>query len=182
MGRAVSKRRHKKKSLPVRVGEMATKERRCQNGGVISEVIDRDLSGKVFMKRHRASCECVLDDLLRRLTISEPEYETGMKFRWAYLKHVFKVKVCDGGYNPFLNEGCNGDAESNMNAMCEADKLLHGAYGVLSDAQRSIVIAVCGHDEWPGTTARARTLHRGLEKLFDLWSRGKKSFSKMQNV
>src|ERR1700733_188615 len=100
--RPMSKRQRKKKTLSVRIGELATKERRSQNGGVTIEVIDRDASDKIYMKRHRAYAECVLDDCLRRGAVSEAEYEAGMKFRCAYLKYVFKIKISDN-LNPYLN-------------------------------------------------------------------------------
>jgi hypothetical protein len=46
----MAKRQHKKKRpmAVVRIGELATPERCRQQGGVMTEVVDRDASGKAY--------------------------------------------------------------------------------------------------------------------------------------
>lgn len=159
----MAKTRRKKKSLPARMGEQATMERRQHAGGVISEVVDRDLRGNPFMKRDRAVAECVLDAYLLRRVITLHEYEAGLKFRRAYLRAVYRVRVEDplgtGVYDP----------EMALLIVPISEQVLRDAYAVLSEAQKRIVINVCGADEWAHGSARLATLHRALEKLTDLW-------------
>jgi len=163
----MSKRR-KKKDLPIRLGELATKERRHQNGGIETEVIDRNLSGAAYIKRHRAYAECVLDSYFRREYLSQAEFQAGMKFRDVYLRHVCGVKVSDNT-NPFINESGGSDIEFAMMAGFESERILRAAYNVLSEKQRTIVRSVCGHDERASESKKIETLQRGLRKLAALW-------------
>src|SRR6202044_1104230 len=73
-----------RKSHPIKIGAIPTKERRRQNGGVFSEVIDRDANGKVFMKRYRAVWECPLDVYRDQKVINDREYRAGLRFHEAY--------------------------------------------------------------------------------------------------
>ncbi len=165
----MSKRRYKKKAISIRVGELATKERRRQHGGVRTEIVDRSVDNKAIVKRHRAIAECTLDRYFLRELISEAEYEAGMKFRHAYLRAVLRIKVDDVGV------GAHGDLEMSALMVIKSEKLLREAYGVLSLAQQTVIIAVCGFDEWAGGAYRLETFHRGLEKLIDLWKLADKS-------
>jgi len=160
------KRRPNKKDIPIRQGETVTRERRRQNGGVISEIMERDNSGKAYIKRQRACAECVLDYYLSRGKISAPEYEAAMKFRKAYLRAVLRVKVEDNG------AGAHGDPEMAMLIIAESERRLRQAYAVLSPSQKTVVISVCGHDDWVGDTYRFETFHRALARLIDLWPIG----------
>ena len=159
----MAKRRRKKVSLPARLGEQATMERRRQLGGVVAEVIDRDLRGNPFMKRDRARCECVLDDYLYRLLLTLSEHEAGMKFRCAYLRGVCRVMVDDPG------TGGEYDPEMAMLIVPISEEILREAYKVLTKAQKEIMIRVCGHGEWAGGTDKLETLRRALERLVTLW-------------
>jgi hypothetical protein len=159
-------RKYRKKALPVRFGETATKERKGQQGGVVTEVIDRDLSGKALIKRQRALEECSLDAYLRRGIIGSEEHMVGLRFRHAYLRAVLKVQVDD------IGGGSQGDPEMSALVVLKAERLLKEAYKVLSIAQRDIIITVCGYGDWAGGSYKLETLHRGLEKLVDLWRVG----------
>lgn len=157
------KNRHKGRILTVRMGEKPTPERRRQNGGVISEIVDRGAGDRILVKRYRAVWECPLDVYLDREVITEPEYRAGQKFRNAYFRAVLGIKVDD------IGTGNEGDREMAMLSPIYSDRLLCDAYEALSPKQKAIVVSVCGHDEVAGETARLKTLHRGLEKLCDVW-------------
>lgn len=159
----MSKRRHKKKPSAIRHGELATKERQRQNSGVISEVVDRDYSGKIYIKRHKSNSDCVLDGYKWLGKISATEHQAGMKFRCAYLRAVLRVNVDDRG------SGCQGDYEMSAIIVPFSEQLLRDAYAVLSPAQKAVVLTVCGHDDVVGDTYRFDTFHRALEVLIKLW-------------
>lgn len=156
-------RKYKKKALPVRIGEVATRERRRKHGGVITEVVDRDARGKVMMRRHRAAAECVLDVYSFRQTITDAQYQAGLKFRNAYLRAVLRIRVSDIGY------GCRGDDAMSVILPIYSEELLRKAYKALSLEQKSVIIAVCGHDEWSGGIYRLNWLRSGLDALAHLW-------------
>lgn len=159
----MAKRRKAKKGMPVRLGERATMELRAQCGGVITEVIDRDLRGNPYMIRDRVRIECALDYYFWDGRLTQGEYEAGLKFRRAYQRAVLGLKVEDpassGAYDP----------EMAMLIVPISEEILRDAYGELSTAQKKIIIDVCGHNKYAGTTDRVETLHRGLEKLATLW-------------
>lgn len=158
-----NRRRGKKKTLPARMGEQATMERRQHAGGVIAEVVDRDLRGNPYMKRDRAVAECVLDAYLFRRLLTKREYDAGLKFRKAYLRAVYGVRVEDP-----MNASAY-DPEMALLIVPISERILRDAYAVLSAAQKRIVINVCGADTWAQGSARLATLHRALEKLVELW-------------
>lgn len=159
----MAKRRRGKKTLPVRQGERASMELRSHCGGVVTEVIDRDLRGNPYMVRDRVRVECALDYYVWQGRITKSEYEAGLKFRRAYERAVLGLKVEDptstGAYDP----------EMAMLIVPISEEILRAAYEELSDAQQRIVIEVCGHNKYAGTTDRFETLCRGLEKLVTLW-------------
>lgn len=132
-------------------------------GGVVTEVIDRDLRGNPYLKRDRAIAECVLDAYLFRRILSHREYEAGIKFRKAYLRAVHRVRVED----PLSSSAY--DPEMALLIAPISEQILRDAYAVLSEAQKRIAINVCGADDWAKGSARLATLRRALEKLVDLW-------------
>jgi hypothetical protein len=156
-------KRRKNKTLPARQGELATMERQRQQGGVVSEVVDRDLRGNVYIKRHKARFECMLDSYRWHGNLTEAEYEAGMRFRRAYLRAVFRLTVDDP------NSTSAYDHEMAMLMVPISEQILRDAYGVITPAQQAIIVSVCGHDECAGKTDRIETLHRGLERLADHW-------------
>ena len=158
-----AKRKYKKKALPARIGELATVERCRQLGGVITEVVDRDLRGSPILKRHKAKIECHLDICLLREWISIPEYDAAMIFRKAYLRYVRGVKVDDDV------QGGRADAEMAMLAVPHSKKLLDQAHAVLSQPQWRMVETICGLDDTAGNSSRFETFRLGLTKLVDLW-------------
>lgn len=160
---AKSKRKYKKKALPARFGELATLERRRQLGGVVTEVIDRDLRGGVLLKRHKAVCECQLDVYKYRETISESEYDAGMIYRDAFQYYVLGVKTKDRA------SGGRGDVEMAMINIPMSKKLLDQAHAVLTQSESAVVRAVCGLDDCAGNSYRLQLLQRGLERLSGLW-------------
>jgi hypothetical protein len=158
-----TKRKYKKKALPVRLGEQVTKERRRKHGGIKTEILGRDLRGKVIIRRQRAAAECTLDVYSIRQTITDEQYQAGLKFRIAYLRAVLRIRVSDIGY------GCRGDDEMSVILPLYSEQLLRKAYQKLSLEQRSVIISVCGHDEWAGGIYRLHWLRSGLDVLAQLW-------------
>jgi hypothetical protein len=159
----MSKKYRKNRILTVRIGETPTKERRNHNGGVIAEIADRDSAHRILIKRFRAVWECPLDKYRDDMAISLAEHQAGLKFKNAYYRAVLGIKVSD------IGSGCKGDWEMASLTAVYSERLLIEAYQALSPKQKAIVINVCGHDEVAGTTARLKTLHRGLMKLCNVW-------------
>ena len=159
----MSKKPKKPRILTVRIGETPTPERRHHNGGVVSEIVDRDISDKILIRRYKAVWECPLDTYLERNAISEPEHRAGLKFRHAYFRAILGIKVDD------IGSGSEGDREMAYLTPIYSQRLLQDAYEALSPQQKAIVINVCGHDQVAGETARLKTLHRGLERLCEVW-------------
>jgi hypothetical protein len=143
-----------------------TLERRAHGDHIDSEALTRDRHGQIIRQRHRVCQECYLDTYYLRAALNEAEYLAGMKFRRAYLRAILKIKVsspCSGGAV---------DYELAQLTPLYSEELLRAAYRVLSPAQRTIVISVCGHDDGAGITARVRTLQRALRILALLWPLG----------
>lgn len=157
------KKPKKARILTVRIGERPSPERQFRNGGVVSEIVDRDVSDKILIRRYKAVWECPLDTYLARSAISEPEHRAGLKFRHAYFRAVLGIKVDD------IGSGSEGDREMAYLTPIYSQRLLRDAYEALSRHQKAIVINVCGHDQVAGETAKLKTLHRGLEKLCEVW-------------
>jgi hypothetical protein len=166
----MAKRKHKKnRAMPVvRVGELATPERRRQLGGVMTEVVDRDASGKAYMKRHRVRIECMLDYYFNEFRLTEAQYMAGLKFREFYLRVNFGTN-CKILCNPFLMQPGQADPEGKALAHLHCLRMLDEAYAVLSQVQREVVRDVCGHDEYPGNHARKKALLRALDALASHW-------------
>jgi len=166
----MARRQHKKKKpIPaVRMGEMATPERYNQLGGLITEVMDRDATGKASISHHRARIECILDYYHKAFVIDDQQYMAALKFREIYLRVNF-------GYNtktlcqPFLIEAGRPDPEWKMLAHIDCLRHLRGVYVLLSSAQQNILRNVCGHDEYVKTNARKKTFLRGLNILVAHW-------------
>jgi len=166
----MTKRRQtrKKPVTVVRIGELATKERRRQQGGMVTEVIDREASGKAYIKRQRARLECMLDYYHKQNRISDPQYTAGIKFREIYLSAIygysFKV-LC----NPYLMEAKHADPEGRMLAHIDCTRLLREACDRLTPEQRSLVRDVCGYDRFAGGRDKKRILLRALDSLATFW-------------
>jgi hypothetical protein len=166
----MAKRRHKKKRpMPVvRIGEMATPERCQKLGGVMTEVVDRDASGKAYIKRHKARLECALDYYFKTFRLTDQQYVAGLKFREIYLRVNYGASgkiLC----HPFLMDTGKGDPEWKMLAHIDCSRQLNEVYALLTPAQQSIVRNVCGHDEYAGTKDLKQTLLRGLDRLAAKW-------------
>lgn len=159
----MSKRPYKKKALPFPSGETAPKERQQHQGGLKTEISDRDASGKAVIKRQSAVAECVLDAYFIRELISDPQYQAGMKFRYAYLRAMLRIKVADRG------AGSHHDPEMSVITLIHSERLVKEAYAALDITEQTVVIAVCGHDEWAGGNHRMPYLQSGLDRLAILW-------------
>ncbi len=168
--RSHKKQHHQKSSTKssLRIEELATEERRKQNGGVITEVIDRDATGKVHIERHRAKNECILDYYLRTHRINLAQHEAGTK-----LSELF-ARALHGTDSTALNDvfsfdGLGGHAQEKMADFVEAMEQLRVILPKLSSPQKRVLRNVCGYNECAGTYANRLTLARGLEKLARHW-------------
>ena len=166
----MAKRQHKKKKniSVVRLGEQATPERQRQSGGVRTEVVDRDASGKAYITRHRAEMECVLDFYLRTQRISEQQHAAGMRFREIYLRVVNGANCKILGELFLINVG-QGSYEGKMLAYIDCVQVLDNVSDDLSPAQVQVIRRVCGHDEYAGHDGQKKTLLRGLDALVEYW-------------
>jgi hypothetical protein len=166
----MAKRRHKKKRpMPVvRIGEMATPERRRKLGGLMTEVVDRDASGKAYIKRQRARIECMLDYYFQNYRLDDPQYMAGLKYREIYLRVNFDTN-CKILSNPFLMQAGQGDHEGKMHAHIDCLRQLNEVYALLTVPQQTILRDVCGHDQATWGTNRNQTLLRALDILAVHW-------------
>ena len=165
----MAKRRHKKRQMPViRVGEVVTPERRRQLGGVMTEVIDRDSTGKAYIKRQRVKIECMLDYYYDKFRINDHQNMAGQKYRELYTRVNFgsSYKVLT---SPFLMADKQSDPEARMVAHIDCIRNLTEVDMLLSPQQRDVMRDVCGYDEPCGNDARKKTLLRALDILAKHW-------------
>ena len=163
----MAKRKQTKFVHMVRQGEVPTVERKRQLGGTTKEVIDRDVSGRVYMMRYCARTECMLDAYLIQKKIPVDMHEAGMKYRKAWLRARCGVKVTDRN-----TVSAPVGYEESVNIVYESERILREADGVLTLAQRRMIIRVCCEDKKAGGTDALETLRRGLVELMDLWCIG----------
>jgi hypothetical protein len=164
----MSKRQHKKKhSSAIRVGELATPERRRQLGGVATEVVDRDANGKVYIERHRAEYECVVDFYWRTRKINDPQRAAAIKLREIYIhvSHGFDSTNLGGA----LVDAGIGNHEKQIATYLDSLNQLKAARAKLTPAQRTILRNVCGYDEYAEDKDDKETLARGLDRLAIFW-------------
>jgi uncharacterized protein YjhX (UPF0386 family) len=158
----MAKARGKRELLAYSRGLMPTKERQQKQGGVIFESINEKDGSKVYTTRGYAAAECTLDHYKYLKKISEIEHSAGIKFRQAYCTAVLHILTGD-------SSGSHGDPEMAYIKRTHSEEVLRQAYTVLSPAQKSIIIWVCGHDYGVGDTNRLKTFKRGLAELVALW-------------
>lgn len=166
----MANRRHKKNrpTSVVRVGELATPERRRKLGGVTTEVVDRDVTGKAYIKRHRVRIECMLDYYFNAYYLNEPQHMAGLKCREIYLRVNFDTN-CKVLCAPYLIRAGHSDAEGKILARIECERYWLEACNLLSKEQLAVIRKVCGYDEYAGTTAYMKTLLRALDILAAHW-------------
>jgi hypothetical protein len=152
----------------VRVGELATPERRHQLGGVMTEVVDREVGGKAYIKRHRVRIECMLDYYFNGYHINDTQYMAGLKFREIYLRVNYDTN-CKVLCSPYLRSAKHADPEAKILAHLDCIRWLDEACKLLSPEQLAMVRKVCGYDEFAGTHANKKTLLRGLDILAAYW-------------
>ena len=132
-------------------------------GGIVTEVVDRDLRGNPIIKRDRSVIECHLDIYKYRELIDIPQHDAGTIFRKADQRYVLRIKVEDDV------QGGRADVEMAMLSIPYSKKLLDQAHAVLSPQQWAVIEAICGLDDTAGNSYRFETFVRGLDKLVDLW-------------
>jgi len=161
----MAKRRPRKKSLPVRMGEVPTVEFCKQMGRTVEEVIERDIRGKVLTLRHRLYTACVLDAYFLRGLIDGPEHRAGLKYRLAWLRARDGLNV----NNPYRVGTAASNCPESMRVIEESERILKMADEKLTTAQKALVIKVCGENRRAGDQDKIDTLGRGLENLARLF-------------
>jgi hypothetical protein len=166
----MAKRTHKKNkhSSAVKIGETATPERRRQLGGVETEIVDRDASGKVYIKRQRARLECMLDYYLKERRINDAQHKAGTKFRYIYLRAAHHYS-CLTLTNRFLIEPGQADPEWRFMNHLDCTRILIVACKELTPEEYAIVRNVCGYDFYAGGRDNKRILDRALNVLAAHW-------------
>lgn len=120
-------------------------------------------NSRVMIINHRARAECKLDMYLLRGRIDRTEHEAGMKFRYAWLNRVHRIR----DINPLEpGVGMHTSFLEASETLCYSEKIIREAFEILPDAQRRAVVSVCGEDEFANHT---RELRRGLEKISRAW-------------
>lgn len=160
-------RKHYSRKI-VSTGEQATRERCQKPGGVITETIGRDASGKALMKRQRVRIECMLDHYFYASRLDERQYKAGLKFREIYLHVRFDINS-KSSRTPFVKDERLFNPDGKMLIHLDCLRLLDGAHKRLSPEQWNIIRNVCGYDEYAGTYPKLKTLVRGLDLLALHW-------------
>lgn len=161
----------KQKPSPVKcVGEMATPERRRQQGGVMTEQVPSESAGNLPTIRHRVRIENVLDLMFRcRVNpLTDPQYTAGLKFYelFNHDKNGDKFKVL---CSPFVMDGTHTGAEWKVLAHMSSARYLVEAYKQLTLEEQAIVRKVCGYDDFPEGKREHRVLRIALDKLAVFW-------------
>ena len=161
-------RRKKKSNEAIRIGETATPERRRQLGGVLTEVIDRDATGKACIKRQKGKLECVLDYYWRTKRINDPQHQAGMKFREIYLRvnNGFAHKMLG---DLVLVDDASLHVEERMLQHIVCMQQLDKIREKLSPSQEKIIVQVCCDNKFFGHDERKKTFLRGLDILARHW-------------
>jgi hypothetical protein len=156
-----------KRRPPSLDSDIGPAERSQHRGGLELEPVARDLRGNPTALRAKAKVECILDAYWRRCQIVDRQHEAGLVFRTYWHRAQGAPRVTTRYDLSPRFRGAATDAVSV--ARSDAQRRLENALGALSAAQRTVVVAVCGMDEWAGGTDRLDTLRRGLTALADLW-------------
>lgn len=155
----MSKQKGKKKMLHIKTGIVPTKERHQHSGGVMAEAIELDGQGKTLMHRYRAVWNCPLDAYKDMNVISEPEYQSGLRFRQAYYRAVLSRRA---GYERLNNHLAD-------TSLTPSERLLKDAYRIIPSYNKGTVIDICGHDQPAETMDALEKLRKGLGHLAVAW-------------
>lgn len=153
-------------SAVYRLGELATRERQQQNGGVVKEAEPESPNSRVLVMHHRARCECRLDALRLAGKIDAPEFSAGMRYRAAWQFKAEGIKTMDSTIE-HIGGGCAATALEQMNWAEITLREAHKDAG-LSIGQLLVIQKVCGCDE--AADRDVRTLQRGLDRLSRFWN------------
>lgn len=164
------KHRDQKKNRPsfVHIGMLATPERCHQQGGVTTEIVDRDSTGRVYIERDRANEECALDLYLLKKRISNPQHKAGLRLREAYVRAAHGMECSVLGEQFVANAG-SGDNEEKMALYIDALKTLSVVWPLLTPVQQRVLRRVCGYNEYASNYNDKETLVRGLDLLAKHW-------------
>ena len=164
------------RSMVVRMGERATKERERQQGGVVKDYAAEEANSRVMVMRHKAACECQLDVYLRVGKLDKGEFTAGMQYReaWQIKAEGIRTKDSLSGSDPVDGGRANTEEEmmKRLNRKGWSERILAEAHGEagLTPAQGLMVTHVCASD-WPvGRDFDMKTLRRGLDKLARFWN------------
>lgn len=155
----MSKDKGNKNAPRIKTGMAPTKERHQHSGGVMAEAIELDHQSKVLMHRYRAVWNCPLDVYRDMEVITEPEYQSGLRFRQAYYRAVLSRRADYERLN-----SCPTDT-----SLTPSERILKDAYRIMPSYNMGTVIDICGHDRYAKNEKEVKALRNGLGQLARRW-------------
>lgn len=155
----MSKHKGKNKTPHMKTGMVPTKERQQHSGGVMAEAIKLDNQGRTLMHRYRAVWDCPLDAYKDMNVITEPEYQSGLRFRQAYYRAVLSRRA---GYERL-------NCHPTNTSLTPSERVLRDAYRIIPSYNKGTVINICGHDRYAESEKEVKALRNGLGRLARCW-------------
>ncbi|MFY9288975.1 MAG: hypothetical protein WAO98_10800 [Alphaproteobacteria bacterium] len=121
----------------------------------------------------KSNAGCWLDRYKCKGFLDEVEYAAGVMFKKGWEATVKGIKTHDSTVRQLID----GAACGAMDVLVGSERIVRLCLKKLTVAQRIAVVSVCGEDEALGTSAKIRTLRRGLEAI----SRHSNNLSKADN-
>lgn len=161
---------HKKqhKHFSAHIGLTATRERRCQQGGLIRETVDRNIGDRLFTEHYRAKVECILDAYLDKGILDEPLHQAGMKYREIYIT----ASECMGGSmfdREFLGFTQYSESDKKITNYILGLESLEDLEEIVTTPQQRVLQKVCGYNEAIESIADKIILLDGLTALAKHW-------------
>jgi hypothetical protein len=159
-------KRTRKSDVVVRCDkELATPERKRQNGGITQYYEPDGPNSRVMILRHKAREATQIDRCHNLKWIDDGERDAGVKFRTAFIIYAEGVRGKDSTQVLMISGGSGSNVTDQKIA---AKRVVDAAYAALEPLDRSIVKRVCGFDEKIYKEERHK-LRRSLDILARLW-------------
>lgn len=155
----MSKHKGRNRTSGIKTGMVPTKERHQHSGGVTADAVELDNQGKALMYRYRAVWDCPLDAYKDMNVITEPEYQSGLRFRQAYYRAVLSRRA---GY-----ERLNSHPADTK--LTPSERVLRDAYRIIPSYNKGTIIDICGHDRPAQNEKEVKALRNGLGQLVQCW-------------
>lgn len=163
------KKKPDRKNVNDLVSDFGPPERARQDGGIITEPVDRNTRGKVIQTRARAKITCKLDWYFDARTIDSQMWHAGARFSLLYFTAGKVPRVTVALKERIKRDPRLGDYDEWLNNYTVAQQKLTEAYGRLNEGERDVVREVAGLDNYAGTPGRVRTLCMALRALAVFW-------------